>query len=73
MNEKTLNYIRSHNDLYQLLRDESHYYEDIYKDNSVVYSLERLAKEKYGHRFVDRIDRLSSHISILSSFLDAFQ
>ena len=73
MREDVLAYIRSHKDLYRLLREESHYYEDIYKDNSVVYQLNRIAKEKYGTRFVDKIERFSNKLAILSSFLDIFQ
>ena len=73
MREDVLAYIRSHKDLYRLLREESHYYEDIYRDNSVVYQLNRIAKEKYGTRFVDKIEKFGNKLEILSSFLDIFQ
>ena len=72
MNEETLMYIRKHKDLYRLLREESHYYERIYADNSYVYELNRIAKEKYGTRFVDQIENIGNKINILSSFLDLF-
>lgn len=73
MRPEILAYIRSHKDLYRLLRDESRYYEDIYKDNNIVYELNRIAKEKYGTRFVDKIEKIGSKLDILSAFLDVFQ
>ncbi len=73
MNYETLNYIRSHKYLYQLLRDESHYYEDIYKDNSFVYELNKIAKKKYGVGFIHKIENISNKLDVLSAFLDVFQ
>ena len=72
MNEETLQYIRKHKYLYQLLRDESHYYEMIFKDNRSVGELNKLAKEKYKVRFIDRVENIGNKINILSSFLDLF-
>lgn len=72
MREETLHYIRTHKDLYRLLRDESKYYENIFKNNNSVYELNRLAKEKYKTRFVDKVESISNKINILSSFLDLF-
>lgn len=73
MNRETLNYIRSHRDLYRLLRDDSSYYKLIFQNPQNVYSLNKLAKEKYKTRFSDRIDNFSKKIDILSAFLDVFK
>ncbi len=72
MREDTLMYIRKHKNLYRLLRDESHYYENIFQDNNVVYELNRIAKEKYGTRFIDKVESIGNKINIISSFLDIF-
>lgn len=73
MRPEVVSYIRHHKDLYHLLREDSSYYERIYSDNSSVYELNKLAKEKYKTRFVDRIESIGNKINILSSFLDVFQ
>ena len=73
MNYETLYYIRSHKDLYRLLRDDSTYYEMIFNNPESVYKLNRIAKEKYRTRFSDKIDSISRKIDILSSFLDVFK
>ena len=72
MKEETLKYIRTHKELYDLLREDSSLYEEIYKNNDYVYELQKLAKEKYGTRFIDKIDNLSNKLNLLSSFLDIF-
>ena len=73
MKEETLKYIRTHKELYDLLREDSSLYEEIYKNNDYVYGLQKLAKEKYGTRFIDKIDNLSNKLNLLSSFLDIFK
>ena len=73
MSYETVSFIRNHKDLYRLLREDSSYYEKIYQDNSYVYTLNKIAKQKYGTRFVDRVERIGEKINILSSFLDVFQ
>ena len=73
MRYETLNYIRSHPDLYRLLREDSSYYEQIFQDNSCVSSLNRMAKERYKTRFVDRVERLGEKINLISTLLDVFQ
>ena len=45
MKEETLKYIRTHKELYNLLREDSSLYEEIYKNNDYVYELQKLAKE----------------------------
>lgn len=72
MSYETLAYIRSHPDLYRLLRDDSSYYERIFQNNNAVYELEKIAKEKYKTRFVDWIERVGNKIELLSTFLDVF-
>lgn len=73
MKEETLKYIRTHKELYDLLREDSSLYEEIYKNNDYVYELQKLAKEKYGTRFIDKIDNLSNKLNLISSFLDIFK
>jgi len=73
MKEETLKYIRTHKELYNLLREDSSLYEEIYKNNDYVYELQKIAKEKYGTRFIDKIDNLSNKLNLISSFLDIFK
>lgn len=73
MKEETLKYIRTHKELYNLLREDSSLYEEIYKNNDYVYELQKFAKEKYGTRFIDKIDNLSNKLNLISSFLDIFK
>ena len=40
--------------------------------NNYVYELNRIAREKHGTRFIDRIENIGNKINILSSFLDLF-
>ena len=70
MNREILEYIRKHRSLYQLLREDSSYYKKIYKDNSSVYELNKMAKERYKNRYVDKIDKISGKINIVKALLD---
>lgn len=72
MSPSTIEYIRKHPYLYQFLRENSSYYELIFQDNRNIYKLKKLAKEKYKIRFQDKMDQMSSHISIIRSFFDLF-
>lgn len=73
MNYETLEYIRKHKNLYRLLREDSHYYEMIFQDNRLVYSLNKMAKERYHTRFVDKVDRVGEKINLVSAFLDVLK
>ena len=72
MNYDTLNYIRTHKNLYRLLRDDSSYYEMIFKDQNSVYNLNKIAKERYCRRYSDIITRISKKIDIFKTILDVF-
>lgn len=73
MTEETLKFIRTHKNLYRLLRDDSTLYEKIFQNNNNIYELEAMAKEKYQTRYIDKINKISKKIDILQALLDIFK
>ena len=66
MSRELVNYIRSHEYIYNFLRDESHHYIYLYRDNNYIKVIKRLAKEKYHLRYVDKMEYLKNKMN--SSF-----
>ncbi|MBQ3307899.1 MAG: hypothetical protein IJG68_06900 [Bacilli bacterium] len=70
MSIEVLNYIRNHDYIYYFLRQDSSYYEYIFKDNNYIYELDNMLKEKYKLRYVDKIDKVKDGIQLLNTFLE---
>lgn len=73
MSEEILKYIRKHDYIYYFLRENSSYYKEIYRNNNFVYKLKSIAKEYYKIRFIDKMEKLSSKMEIINSFMDVFK
>ena len=73
MSIEVLNYIRSHDYIYYFLRQDSSYYEYIFKDNNYIYELDNMLKEKYKLRYVDKIDKIQNGIQLFRTFLDLIE
>lgn len=73
MSVEVLNYIRSHDYIYYFLRQDSSYYEYIFKDNNYIYELDNMLKEKYKLRYVDKIDKIQNGIQLFRTFLDLIE
>jgi len=70
MSIEVLNYIRNHDYIYYFLRQDSSYYEYIFKDNNYIYELDKIVKEKYHIRYSDKLDKISNSIQMINTFLD---
>lgn len=73
MSKELLNYIRSHDYIYNFLRDDSSHYIYLYRDNSYIKTIKRLAKEKYKLSYSDKLDRINDKINLINTLLDVFK
>ena len=73
MSIEVLNYIRTHDYIYYFLRQDSSYYEYIFKDNNYIYELDNMLKEKYKLRYIDKIDKIQNGIQLFRTFLDLIE
>lgn len=73
MNRELVDYIREHDYIYNFLRDDSSYYKYLYADNRNIKIIKRLAKEKYGLRYVDKLNNISDKLSLASTLIDVFK
>ena len=73
MNRELVNYIRSHDYIYNFLRDDSSYYRYLYMDNRNIKFIKKLAKEKYGLRYIDKINNLSDKLNLMSTLIDVIK
>ncbi len=73
MNLYTINYIKSSPHVYNFLRENSSWYKVLNRDPSSIKRIEELAKEKYKLRLTDRLEKISSNINLISSFMDVLK
>lgn len=73
MNQWVIDYIHKHKHIYRILREESFHYKYLFENESYIYELDRIAKEKYRLRYSDKLDNISNKINILNAFLDVFK
>ena len=73
MSRELVEYIRNHDYIYNFLRDDSTYYKYLYMDNRNIKYIKKLAKEKYGLRYIDRVNKLSSNLELVSTLIDVFK
>lgn len=59
--------------LRQFLKENSYYYQYLYRDRQFVYKLEKMAKEYYHVRVVDKIEQLGNKIQMIQTFLDVMK
>jgi len=73
MSRDLVEYIRSHEYIYNFLRDDSSYYKYLYMDNRNIKLIKKLAKEKYSLRYTDKLDNLSNKLNLISSLIDVLK
>lgn len=73
MNKDVLDYIYKHEHIYRLLREDSSYYKELFENSNFIYDLDKIAKEKYHLRYVDKLDKISNKFNIITTLLDVFK
>ena len=69
MNEETIYIIKNNPIINRFLREESHYYKYLYRDNNYIKTIERLAKEKYGLTISNKIENIKNTINFINTFM----
>ena len=70
MNKNLLNKIRSNPIIYSYLREESHEYIKLLKDESYIKEIEKKAKEKYELTIPQRIDKLTKRLELINELIN---
>ena len=73
MDIDTLNIIRNNKLIYKFLREESYHYKYLYRDKDYIKKLDKLSKEKYKERTIDKIEKLSNNINLISTIIDVLK
>mgnify|MGYP004455063951 CR=1 FL=1 len=73
MNLYTINYIKTHPIVYNYLRDNSSWYKYLNRSESYLSEIEEQAKSAYKLRPVDKIEKLTRSINLISSFMDVLK
>ena len=73
MSDEVLFQIRNNPMLYRFLRDFSFHYQNLYRDDSYIKVIHRLAKEVYHMRLTDRLDALKNHMDLIQTFLSVME
>lgn len=73
MSREILNYIRSHEYIYNFLREDSSHYIYLYRDNNYIKILKKLAKDKYKLNYKDKLERISNKINLINNLIDVFK
>lgn len=69
MNEETIYIIKNNPIINRFLREESHHYKYLYRDNNYIKTIERLAKEKYGLTISNKIENIKNTINLINTFM----
>ena len=70
MNKNLLKQIRSNPIIYSYLREESHEYIKLLKDESYIEEIEKKAKEKYELTIPQRIDKLTKRLELINELIN---
>lgn len=73
MSKELVNYIRTHEYIYNFLRYDSSYYKYLYMDNRNIKYIKKLAKEKYELRYIDKINKIGNKLELISTLIDVFK
>ena len=73
MTKEILKYIRTHEYIYNFLRDDSSHYIYLYQDNNYIKVIKRLAKEKYKLRYIDKLQSIENKINQINTIIDVFK
>lgn len=73
MTKEILKYIRTHEYIYNFLRDDSSHYIYLYQDNNYIKVIKRLAKEKYKLRYIDKLQSIENKINQINTIIEVFK
>lgn len=73
MNLYTINYIKSNPIIYNYLRENSYWYKYLNRSDIYLKEVEEEAKKIYKLRPIDRIEKISQSINLISSFIDVLK
>ena len=59
--------------IHHYLQENSYQYKKLYRDDNAIKEIEKLAKEYYHMRTIDKIERLQSKIGMIQTILDVIQ
>lgn len=69
MSEETIYIIKNNPMIRQFLKEESHHYKYLYRDDNYIKTIERLAKEKYGLTLSNKIENIKNTINLINTFM----
>ena len=73
MTKEILKYIRTHEYIYNFLRDDSSHYIYLYQDNNYIKVIKILAKEKYKLIYIDKLQSIENKINQINTIIDVFK
>lgn len=73
MNLYTINYIRNNPNIYRYLRENSYWYKYLNRDPLLIKQLEEEMKSKYKLTPIDKIEKISHNIEMISAFMDVLK
>ena len=59
--------------IHQFLRDYSYHYKYLYRDDSYMKTIEKLAKKAYHMTISDQLERFQNKLSLLQAFMDVME
>ena len=69
MNKELLQKIRSNPVIYSYLREESHEYIKLLKDESYLKEIEKKAKEKYELTLPQKLDKITKRLELINEII----
>lgn len=73
MNEETIYIIKNNPMIRQFLKEESHHYKYLYRDDNYIKTIERLAKEKYGLTITNKIENFKNTLNLINAFMSVIE
>ena len=73
MNLYTINYIKTNPLVYNYLRENSYWYKYLNRSETYLKEIEKQAKIAYKARPVDKIEKITRSINLISSFIDVLK
>lgn len=70
MNKELLKKIRSNPVIYSYLREESHEYIKLLKDESYLKEIEKKAKEKYELTLPQKLDKITKRLELINEIIN---
>lgn len=73
MSEELIYIIKNNEIINRFLKEESHHYKYLYRDNNYIKKIEKLAKEKYKLTLSDKISNISNTLNLINTFMDVIE